>query len=56
MGGVDETDDVVNVRYADSSQFGVRSGAFGFNGKIVWSQDSSGQAQAEESSEARRND
>lgn len=53
LGTVDETDDLVKARYVDISQFGIRSGAFGFNGKIVWSQDSSGQAQAQESSEAR---
>src|SRR6185369_6669697 len=52
-GTVEETDDLFAVRYVDASNFGVRSGAFGFNGKIVWSQDSSGMAQVEEGSDAR---
>ncbi|PYS57811.1 MAG: hypothetical protein DMF74_25105, partial [Acidobacteria bacterium] len=52
-GTVDETDDLVAVRYADAWDFGLRSGAFGFNGKIVWSQDSSGLSQVQEGSDAR---
>ncbi|HKY29435.1 MAG TPA: aspartyl protease family protein [Pyrinomonadaceae bacterium] len=52
-GTVDETDDLVTVRYADAWDFGVRSGAFGFDGKFVWSQDSSGLSQVEEGSDAR---
>ena len=52
-GTVEETDDLFAVHYVDASNFGVRSGAFGFNGKIVWSQDSSGLAQVEEGSDAR---
>ena len=47
-GSVYETDDLVGVRYRDRWDFGVRSGAFGFNGTIVWSQDSSGLSQIEE--------
>jgi hypothetical protein len=33
---VEEIDDVVKVRYVDHSDFSVRSGAYGFNGKAVW--------------------
>lgn len=52
-GTVDETDDLVAMRYVDTWDFGVRSGAFGFNGKIIWSQDSSGLSQVQEGSDAR---
>lgn len=52
-GVVDETDDLVGVRYMDLSDFGVRSGAYGFNRKVVWSQDSSGLSQIEEGSDRR---
>jgi hypothetical protein len=52
-GVVQENDDLVGVRYMDISDFGVRSGAYGFNRKIVWSQDSSGLAQTEEGADAR---
>ena len=52
-GLVEETDDLAGMRYKDTSDFGVRSGAFGFNGNIVWSQDSSGLSHVEDGSDAR---
>lgn len=52
-GFVEEFNDVVRVRYMDKSDFGVRSGAYGFNGKIAWSQDSSGRSQIDEGADAR---
>jgi predicted aspartyl protease len=52
-GVIDEADDLVGVRYRDNSDFGVRSGSYGFNRKLVWAQDSSGLSHVEESSEAR---
>ena len=53
QGLVYETDDLVGVRYRDRWDFGVRSGAFGFNGTIVWSQESSGLSQIEEGHDTR---
>ena len=52
-GVVAESDDLVGARYMDTSDFRVRTGAYGFNGKIAWSQDSSGLSQIEEGSDAR---
>jgi len=42
------------MRYVDAWDFGVRSGAFGFNHKIVWSQDSSGISQVQDAVDARQ--
>lgn len=49
----DETDDLVGMRYVDVWDFGVRAGAFGFNGKTIWSQDNSGMSQVEDATDTR---
>ena len=53
-GTVHEIDDLFGMRYVDAWDFGVRSGAFGFNHKIVWSQDSSGISQVQDAVDARQ--
>lgn len=56
-GGLDgvviETDDLASMRYKDTSDFGIRSGAYAFNREVIWSQDSSGISHVEESSGVR---
>lgn len=52
-GTVNDTNDLVSVRYADYWDYGVRSGAFGFNSKTIWSQDSSGLSQVVEGADTR---
>jgi hypothetical protein len=56
-GGLDGTaesiDDVRTGSYADRFDLGPAKGAEGFDGKTAWAADASGQARAEEASEAR---
>jgi hypothetical protein len=52
-GVVIETDDLASMRYKDTSDFGIRSGAYAFNREVISSQDSSGISHVEESSGVR---
>jgi hypothetical protein len=52
-GTVESLSDVVSGRYVDRYALGPVHGGEGFDGRTVWTQDASGQARAEEASEAR---
>jgi len=53
-GTVESITDVRTGRYVDRYALGPTSGAGGFDGKTVWSQDAAGQPRAEDSEDARR--
>src|SRR5512143_3032944 len=52
-GRVESWDDLAGRRYADRYELGPASGASGFDGRVGWEQDSSGQVLPRESAEAR---
>ncbi len=52
-GTVEVWEDLLDGRFADAYQLGPASGADGFDGTVVWSQDSSKQVRREEGGEAR---
>ena len=53
-GPVESWSDNLTGRYLDRYQLGPASGAGGFDGKLVWSQDTSGEPRPEQGEEARR--